>query len=69
MHRTSPPRAWCDYDLGYRSRDALSALIATGPVRIDRSGRDRYGRTLATVTVNGRDAGEYLIARGLARRW
>lgn len=28
-----------------------------------------YSRTLATVTVNGRDAGEYLIGVGLARAW
>lgn len=61
--------AWCDYDLGYRSRDALEALLRDGKARIDRTGTDRYGRTLATVTVNGRDAGEYLIKLGLARRW
>jgi endonuclease YncB( thermonuclease family) len=28
---------------------------------------DRYGRTLASVTVNGRDVGEILIGEGLAR--
>lgn len=62
-------RGWCDYRLAARSRDALDALLASGPARIQRAGQDRYGRTLATVSVNGQDAGEYLIAMGLARRW
>ena len=60
---------WCDYRLAEQSRDALQALLASGPVRIDRQGRDAYGRTLARVSVNGRDAGSYLISLGLARQW
>lgn len=71
---TNPPRStrnppWCDYRLGERSRDALRAFVVRGQVRIERQGVDRYGRTLARVTVNGRDAGEWLIGQGLARRW
>ncbi len=31
--------------------------------------KDRYGRTLATVSVDGQDVGEILIAEGLARPW
>lgn len=62
--------AWCDYALGKRSGDALRALIASGHrVTIVRSATDSYGRTLALVQVDGMDAGEWLIARGLARRW
>lgn len=61
--------AWCDYQAGYQSRDALRALLSRGRVLINRTGTDRYGRTLARVTVNGQDAGEYLIRVGLARRW
>lgn len=61
---------WCtDYQLAIRSRDALRAFLSTGPVMIEREGRDRYGRTLARLSVNGRDAGEYLVSRGLARWW
>ena len=60
---------WCDYRRGYKSRDALSALFRTGRVGIERAGKDRYGRTLARVTVNGEDAGEYLLSLGLARPW
>ena len=63
----NPP--WCDYPLGLRSRDALIRYLAGGQVRIWRSGTDRYGRTLARVTVNGRDAGAYLVSQGLARWW
>ena len=36
---------------------------------ITRLGTDPYGRTLATVSVNGVDAGDYLVAQGLARPW
>jgi micrococcal nuclease len=63
------PRGWCDFALGYRSRDALSAFLTSGPVTIDRRAKDTYGRTLAIVTVNGQSAGTYLIGLGLARRW
>ncbi len=38
-------------------------------VEIDRDGVDRYGRTLARITVDGRDLGEALIAAGHARTW
>lgn len=60
---------WCDYRLAVQSRDALQALLDSGPVRIDRQGQDAYGRTLARVSVNGQDAGRYLINLGLARQW
>ena len=63
------PYAWCDFDVGYRSRDALRALLASGRVSVVRQGQDRYGRTLAWVRVNGRDAGQYLVGLGLARPW
>lgn len=61
--------AWCDHRQGIASRDALAAFLRGGPVRIDRQAKDRYGRTLARLTVNGKDAGAYLIAHGYARRW
>lgn len=58
--------SWCDYALGVRSRDALRAFLSRGPVMVQRHGVDRYGRTLATLSVNGVDAGEYLVGLGLA---
>ena len=61
--------AWCDYRAGEASRAALARLLSRVRVMIERLGTDRYGRTLATVSVNGVDAGDYLISQGLARPW
>jgi endonuclease YncB( thermonuclease family) len=61
--------AWCDYQAGYQARDELRTFLSRGPVMIERMGPDKYGRTLALVTVNGGDAGAYLVRLGLARRW
>ena len=47
----------------------MQAFLARGPVMIERMGADQYGRTLALVTVNGEEAGRYLVKLGLARRW
>jgi micrococcal nuclease len=62
----NPP--WCDYALAYKSRDALAALLR-GRVMIERTGVDQYGRTIARVSANGRDAGSYLVSQRLARWW
>lgn len=32
-------------------------------------GADRYGRTLATLSVNDSDAGDHLVSMGLAKVW
>ncbi|WP_225205052.1 thermonuclease family protein [Novosphingobium huizhouense] len=61
--------AWCDFAKGYAAREALQRLLASGPARIERMGQDRYGRTLARVTVSGKDAGAVLVQQGLARWW
>ena len=60
---------WCDHAKAEQSKAALERVLATGAVRIERHGLDVYGRTLARVTMNGRDAGEWLVAKGLARPW
>ena len=61
--------AWCDFRLAFEARDALRGLVSRGNVKIVRLGTDPYGRTLATVAVNGVDAGDFLISRGLAKPW
>lgn len=61
--------AWCDYRLGNQAKNALEAFLSKGRVMIERTGTDKYGRTLARVSVNGRDAGAYLVGLGLARWW
>jgi micrococcal nuclease len=50
-----------------QAKQALIAEIARGNVALERQGTDRYGRTLARVTVDGRDVADTLIAQGLAR--
>lgn len=61
--------SWCDHRKGEQARAALTRFMGTGTVQIQRQGKDSYGRTLARVTVNGQDAGEWLIDQGLARPW
>ena len=51
-----------------QARDRLVAILAGG-FRIHRQGQDRYGRTLAVLTVNGRSAGDILVREGLAWTW
>lgn len=53
--------------LALRAKDALSEELASGEIEIVRQGRDRYGRTLARVYVDGRDVALVLINMGLAR--
>jgi endonuclease YncB( thermonuclease family) len=44
-------------------------LLASGELRVERTGADQYGRTLARVSVGGRDFGRAMIGAGLAERW
>lgn len=68
-------RCEAELRLGLAAKRQMVALLAGGAVVVHvgdpSSGRtvDRYGRTLATVEVDGLDVGEILIAEGLARRW
>ena len=51
------------------ARTELAAFLSGGPWAIDRVGEDRYGRTLASISIGDEDAGEHLIAAGLAVSW
>jgi endonuclease YncB( thermonuclease family) len=51
------------------ARNALTQLLNSGTVELDRTGVDRYGRTLARVLVNGQDITETMIDAGHARRY
>jgi endonuclease YncB( thermonuclease family) len=62
--------AKCDAEreLGFAAKQRLEELLATSEVKVIESGkRDKYGRTLAQLTANGRDVGDILIGEGLAR--
>lgn len=56
-------------DLAQRAKVRLAEIMAGQQVTVLRQGTDRYGRTLAAVLVNGRDAGDILVGEGLARTW
>ena len=51
------------------SAERLRQLLTGAEPVVVRSGLDRYGRTLATIKVAGRDVGEVLVAEGMARVW
>lgn len=61
--------SWCDFELGIKSRDALDDFLDSGSIKVERVGVDRYGRTLATISVDGADAGRHLISLGYAKAW
>jgi micrococcal nuclease len=67
-------QAQCDAErrLGELTKRRLEALAGAGQVdlRADRPGqRDRYGRLLVRLFVNGEDAACVLIREGYARPW
>jgi micrococcal nuclease len=68
---THPPRCARERELGFAASRRLRELLNSGPVTltsIDRD-KDRYGRKLRNVQVNGSDVGAELVSEGLARRW
>lgn len=71
-----PPRSrcWAEARLARAATQELQRIQAEGTpggLRIMREGEDRYGRTLARISYDGgrTDAGETMIARGLASPW
>lgn len=56
-------------EMAEAATERLVALLAGGPVVIQPQGKDRYGRTLAVISVGGDDVGGILVAEGLARPW
>ena len=54
---------------GERAKRRLLDLLNAEPYRIQRTGTDRYGRTLAIVTNRGGSIGDRLVREGLARTW
>lgn len=51
------------------ARDRLRELISGKRVEIWRKGRDKYGRTLAWVLVDGKNVADTLLQEGLARAY
>jgi len=55
--------------LAKRASARLLELLNSYPFTVETGRKDRYGRVLATIRINGRDVGDILISEGLARRW
>lgn len=51
---------------GQKAKAMMSALVFGKDVAVEWSKKDRYGRTLGVVLVNGQDAGLELLRAGLA---
>lgn len=66
----SKPACDREAELGRMAAERVAELVRSArQVVLDRKGRDRYRRTLATVKVDGRDIGQILMEEGLARKW
>lgn len=59
-------RGGASYPCGQQARAALAALVAAGEVRCERVNHDRYGRTVARCSVEGRDLGAEMVRLGWA---
>lgn len=56
--------------LANKASDRLLQLLNQNIWTVDTYGLDSTGkRVLATIRIDGRDVGDFLIAEGLARRW
>jgi endonuclease YncB( thermonuclease family) len=67
---TREPECLAEAMLGEKAKQRLAALLeAASEVSVDRQGKDRWGRTLAYVHLDGKEAGAVLMAEGLAVEW
>ena len=64
-------RSRCEVELklALRTKERLGELLRAGPVEVDREGRDRYRRTLATLSTREGDVGRFLVRERLALPW
>ena len=53
-----------EHRLGEAAKHALARFLFPGPVMLERTGKDRFGRTLAFVFAGGSDATNGMIAMG-----
>lgn len=65
----SHPRCEREREEGERAKTFLRGMVEGRAVLLHREGRDRYGRTLAYMTVDERDVGTLMIGHGYARVW
>lgn len=51
------------------SRDYLIKMVMDKPIKLIGDKRDKYGRLLVDVVVDGQSINEVMIAEGMAWRW
>lgn len=56
----------CGMPFGPQAQRFLEQLVLGRTVQMAKTGRDRYGRTVATLAVGGQDVGVVLLQAGLA---
>lgn len=66
---TGEPACPDEGDMGRAATRELRRHLSSGAVEISSEGRDRYGRVLVRVMVDGRDVADHMISRGLAVRY
>jgi endonuclease YncB( thermonuclease family) len=54
------------YACGIEARNALQSLLRIGELSCEKVDRDRYGRTVARCTVDGKDLGAAMVRSGWA---
>jgi endonuclease YncB( thermonuclease family) len=59
-----PPRK--EYPCGQRATIALRDFLGSRVVSCQQTGTDRFGRVLATCSVDGADIGEWMVSQGWA---
>jgi endonuclease YncB( thermonuclease family) len=64
--QTCRGKAGASWPCGSAAATALEKLIAGNPLRCDRRGLDKYGRTLAVCFVRGRDINAEMVRQGHA---
>ena len=55
--------------LAVRATQRLAEILSRSSFTVQRSGVDRYGRTLASIEGSSGEAGAILVREGLARPW
>jgi len=63
---TFRPRCEAELVRGLAAKERLASLVRVAAVEVERTGVDRYGRTLGRLLVEGRSVEGMLLAEGLA---
>lgn len=75
LHGVDAPETYrpkCDKEraLGYRAKEYVNTRYKYGAITVTHDyGKDRYGRRVVDLSVNGHDVAQTLIRDGYAARW